>query len=338
MLQVLADVTPESEPAVMAVFRANVEQTRARLNATVTPEEIGALAMTCVNACEHYLEHSRHYHLGRETELLDLIAFLRGASKALIGGASDFNAQVLASSDRLSTLEHLGDLRELKRCVAAEVTTLKTAADLRQQADQQLAVTLARRIETLEHSLVKAEHEAATDPLTQIANRGTFERVLPRLIEEARRLDRPLSLAMMDLDEFKPINDSLGHVVGDRVLLFTAQALTKGVRQTDVVARHGGDEFVVVLPGANLAQAVKRFETVVNQIAGQEYEYSKAPDRHMLRFTVSCGVAELKPEDTPLSLVARADEALLEAKRKGRNRVHSRKTRGGLLSRIFPGS
>jgi diguanylate cyclase len=338
MLQILTDVTPEAEPAVMAVFRSSLEQTRARLSQSEAPEDVSVIAMTCVDACENYLKHSRHYHAARETDLLELIAFLRAAAKSLIGGADDFNAQVIASSERLGALDQVGDLRELRVRIANEVSTLKTAADLRQHADRELAATMTRRIETLQSSLLKAEHEAATDPLTQIANRGTFDRELPRLMAEARRLDRPLSLAMFDLDQFKDINDRLGHMIGDRVLLFTAQTLTRGVRGTDLVARHGGDEFVVVLPGANLAQATKRFQALVSRIAAHEYEYTKEPVAKVLQLTVSCGVAEMKADDTPASLIAQADEALLDAKRKGRNRLQSRKGRSGILSRMFSGS
>jgi diguanylate cyclase (GGDEF)-like protein len=337
ILQVLADVTPQAEPNVVAVFRSTIEQARARLAAQLPPDEITALAMTCVDACEHYLEHSRHYHASREAELLDLIGYLRGAAKALIGGSSDFNAQVLATSHRLGGLDTVTDLRELKRRISNEVSALKHATEARQKADQEVAAQLARRIESLESSLVKVEHEAATDPLTKIANRGMFDRTLPRLMNEARRLGKPLCLAIFDLDTFKQINDTLGHVVGDRVLLFTAQTLTRGVRETDLVARHGGDEFVIVLVGANVTQAANRLETLVTQISDHEYQYSKEPEIKALRFTVSCGVAEMKPDDSPLSLTARADEALLEAKRKGRNRVQSVKTRGGILSRIFTG-
>jgi diguanylate cyclase len=338
ILQVLADVTPTAESNVVAVFRSTLEQTRARLAVHLPPEEITALAMTCVDACEHYLKHSQQYHVGREGELLDLIAYLRGAAKALIGGATEFNSQVLATSQRLHGLDSVSDLRELKVRIANEVSALRHAAEARQAADREVAATLSRRIESLESSLVKVEHEAATDPLTKIANRGMFDRTLPRLMDEARRVGKPLCLAIFDLDSFKGINDTLGHVVGDRVLLFTAQTLVRGVRETDLVARHGGDEFVVVLVGANVVQATKRLEGLVTQISDHEYQYAKEPDLKALRFTVSCGVAELKSDDIPISLIARADEALLEAKRKGRNRVQSKKSHGGILSRMFAGS
>src|SRR6478672_10347029 len=118
MLQILTDVTPEAEPAVMVVFRSSLEQTRARLAQPGAPEEIGVIAMTCVDACENYLKHSRHYHASREADLLELIAFLRGAAKSLIGGAHDFNAQVLTSSERLGALDQVSDLRELKVRIA----------------------------------------------------------------------------------------------------------------------------------------------------------------------------------------------------------------------------
>ncbi len=232
-------------------------------------------------------------------------------------------------------MNQVGELRELKRLISVEMSTLRRKAEMRQLADQELSADLTRRIASLELSLERAEQEASIDPLTQVANRGSIERTLPRLIEEARRANRPLSLAMVDLDHFKRINDTFGHLVGDRVLLFTAQMLLKGVRESDFVARYGGEEFVVALPGANLAQSVTRLDALVRQIADDAYQYTADSEARTLRFTVSCGVAELIPDDTMTSLVARADEALLEAKRRGRNRVQINKPRAGLFSRVF---
>jgi len=216
-------------------------------------------------------------------------------------------------------------VRELKRKVSDEIAALRQTAEARQEADQQMAERLTKRVEVLQSTLTKVEREAASDPLTRVANRGSFDRAVTRLIAQAREAGTTLSLAMLDLDDFKKINDTYGHLVGDRVLRCAADLLVSGVRKTDFVARYGGEEFVVALVGANLSQATRRFDTVLKEIASRDYEYEHEPARRTLRFTASCGLAELTAEDTEATLIARADEALYEAKRRGKNRTAGRK-------------
>src|SRR5262249_15618334 len=152
--------------------------------------------------------------------------------------------------------------------------------------------------------------------LTRIANRGSFDRTLRRMVSSARRSSTPLSLAMIDIDNFKNINDTHGHPVGDRVLLCAAMSLRKEIRQTDLIARYGGEEFAILLYGAKAAQAEARLTQLLAQIADNSYDYEADGNKGTVRFTVSCGVTELAPGDDDAELVKRADEALYEAKHK----------------------
>jgi len=130
---------------------------------------------------------------------------------------------------------------------------------------------------------------------------------------------------MIDVDDFKQINDTHGHPIGDRVLLCTAQWLTRGLRQTDFVARYGGEEFAVLLGAATVGQVEDRMREVVAGIAGSSYEYELLGKKERVRFTVSCGLTDLQDGDTEETLIRRADEALYDAKRKGKNRVTVKK-------------
>jgi diguanylate cyclase (GGDEF)-like protein len=149
--------------------------------------------------------------------------------------------------------------------------------------------------------------------------------MLTKMIDSARRTGTPLALAMVDVDLFKQINDTHGHVVGDRVLLCTAQWLKSAVRHTDFVARYGGEEFAVVLMDADLPNAEGRLRQVLEDIAGRSYEYDAEGERRSVRFTVSCGVSQLAAYDTERDLIQRADQGLYEAKQRGRNRVVGKK-------------
>ncbi len=127
-------------------------------------------------------------------------------------------------------------------------------------------------------------------------------------------------LAIADIDDFKKINDTHGHPVGDRVLMGAAQMLAASVRPDDFVARYGGEEFAVLLSGMKVASAELRMTHLLKTIAAYRFEYENGCT---LQFTLSCGMAEFNAGDTVESLITRADEALYEAKRKGKNRVES---------------
>ena len=154
-----------------------------------------------------------------------------------------------------------------------------------------------------------------SDSLTGLGNRRYFESRLDEAISYAARHRHPLSLAMADLDHFKRINDTYGHEAGDRALQAFADVLLRLTRREDVVARFGGEEFLVLLPETGGDRAAAFAERV--RIATSELEV--LGDDH--RITVSIGVAELEGGESGESMIKRADEALYEAKAEGRDRV-----------------
>ena len=155
---------------------------------------------------------------------------------------------------------------------------------------------------------------AVTDSLTGIANRREFTRVLEKESERSKRYATPLSLLMYDLDFFKQVNDTFGHKVGDDVLRATTAVVRKNIRTVDMVARWGGEEFMVLMPGSNLADAKNVAEKLRQAIAQQRFGTVNI-------ITASFGVAEFASPDDTESLLKRVDDALYRAKTMGRNRV-----------------
>ncbi|MEX6508367.1 GGDEF domain-containing protein [Jiella sp. M17.18] len=161
------------------------------------------------------------------------------------------------------------------------------------------------------------EMEALTDPLTGLANRRAFRAVLSRELLRARERGSGLVLLVVDIDHFKRVNDSYGHAAGDAVLEAVGALLRSGLREGDVVCRHGGEEFCVVLPNTSLVAGGRTAERIRTLVRDAEMPATPAA----LRLTVSIGVAAAAAGSTPDSLHAAADAALYAAKRAGRDRV-----------------
>jgi diguanylate cyclase (GGDEF)-like protein/PAS domain S-box-containing protein len=154
---------------------------------------------------------------------------------------------------------------------------------------------------------------AVTDGLTGLKNHRSFQERLSEEVARAHRNETPLSVIMLDVDWFKQYNDSYGHPAGDRVLKQVAEILQRNARQTDLVARYGGEEFVLILPHTDIAGAAALAERIRADIAANAW--------NLRAVTASLGVAEVLPEDTPATLLARADASLYRAKSTGRNAV-----------------
>lgn len=174
-------------------------------------------------------------------------------------------------------------------------------------------IQMERRLE-LEERARTLDFRATTDPLTGLFNRRKFNRELTMEMLRAQRYGTPLSLVMYDIDHFKDVNDTYGHQAGDRVLIELSRFVAAHIRQNDVLARWGGEEFVILAPGVDGAMALRFAEKLRDAMA-------VAGVGGVRPITCSFGVAQFEPGDTLDEFVARVDQAMYEAKVGGRNRV-----------------
>lgn len=156
--------------------------------------------------------------------------------------------------------------------------------------------------------------KAATDPLTGLHNRFSFDEALTREMERSQRYDTPLSLILYDIDHFKRVNDIYGHLVGDKVLVQLSRFVPNLIRTTDILARWGGEEFVILTPGSGGAMAFQAAEKLRDAVGQVVFE-------QVGTVTCSFGVAQWVPGETAEEFIARADVALYQAKINGRNQV-----------------
>ncbi|MBA2641542.1 MAG: sensor domain-containing diguanylate cyclase [Actinobacteria bacterium] len=168
----------------------------------------------------------------------------------------------------------------------------------------------------------EARKLAETDALTGLYNQRYFHETLRREVMRAQRYERTLALVVFDLDDFKSINDEIGHLAGDRVLSQAAERLREAVRSVDIACRIGGDEFAVILPESTAADADQLYRRVHNSMRGT----ALGPDAQRLR--ISAGIAELEHGDTSAGLFERADGALYRAKDLGKDRADVARSSG----------
>jgi diguanylate cyclase (GGDEF)-like protein len=169
----------------------------------------------------------------------------------------------------------------------------------------------------LKSNLEAAAQQAITDTLTGLYNRQYLKNALEREIARARRYKRPFSMLILDIDHFKDVNDTFGHLAGDGVLREIAGILKHNVRASDVAARYGGEEFVVVLTDTDIRGAAAAAEHLRETVARHKF-----PAVDGRQITVSIGCTEFQSDDADMdAVIKKADDALYKAKAEGRNRV-----------------
>lgn len=206
-----------------------------------------------------------------------------------------------------ATAANLGGEQVIIICLLQEDYAERIA--ILRKAREQLKLNQA-----LTNNLSIFKEKSRIDGLTRIFNRTTFMELLLDEIKRSQILDYPLVLLILDIDDFKKVNDTCGHLGGDKILQGIGDTLKQSLRRNDIVARYGGEEFAVLIPHAPLTEATQVAEKIRAALAAMV-----VPD--LPHITVSIGVTAYAPDESPEAFFKRADDALYVAKREGKNRV-----------------
>jgi len=215
------------------------------------------------------------------------------------------------------TIEDLAPL--LKQVIDATRTMANETGNAREQIEALQTRALASEAELLRlhEELHLTSASARHDPLTDTLNRRGLDEALAREIARVRRRAAPLALALLDVDNFKKLNDRLGHAVGDDALMHLVQVVRQNLRPIDTLARYGGEEFVILMPDTTQAEGLEAMMRLQRELTRNFF----LGGNERILITFSAGVAQLTPEDTGDDAIARADQAMYLAKRAGKNRV-----------------
>ncbi len=268
-----------------------------------------------------FIERQHTYIADRENELRDIIDLLTKAISSLDVENREFYQRVHNQSEKMVQITLLDDIKKIKSALQHEVGQMHEIVNQKKDRDRRQVQQLAGQVDSLRLELEKTKAKSMTDGLTGVYNRQAFDETLMEMIERSRVMNSDFSLLMLDLDDFKKINDTHGHPVGDRVLVAFCQKCRNSIRGDDVLARYGGEEFAIILPGASLKNSLKKGRQICDAISSARYATSNNQNDGYLAVTVSIGVTLFKKEDTAETIISRADKALYKAKRSGKNCV-----------------
>ena len=261
------------------------------------------------------VQDNKLVHSERQATLKLLVELLKSAEQ-ISSNVECHNSEIRQTADHVGHIQVTGEMEFVKQAVLGQITAL-TASNKRLQHDLSYSCC---RMEELAEEIDVARREARTDPITSVSNRKACDEKLLLLQAAWDREGHPYVLILVDLDQFKRINDSHGHQAGDRVLKKVGTWLKEWVREGDFVGRYGGDEFAVLLPYTELDVGVESAETLRSRTADETSRIALRGEQ--VSVSLSIGVAAPREGDTLETVLGRADQALYKSKRLGRNQVN----------------
>ena len=220
----------------------------------------------------------------------------------------------IGKSNNLTELSHLLDdiMQDTRVIQASALRSHEELVGTRKQVQESEA-----KIKKLEQELAQVSELVREDQLTGTLNRRGLDEAFERETTRADRSQLPLCVALLDIDNFKRLNDTLGHYAGDQALIHLSNVIKEALRPSDLVARYGGEEFIIVLPGVGIEEAAATVERLQRELTKRFFLHEN--DRVLVTF--SAGVAQREPQESQEDVIGRADKAMYQAKKTGKNRV-----------------
>ncbi len=318
LLNSIASAAVRANPRLGGDLGKKLTLIREKLSGTITPGQLAELQQSADQELSKWGDTASQYSGDIASEIKDVMIAVAATASAVAERDERYSGQFNGLATKLQSVAKLEDLSGMRRSVLESTTQLTAAVRKMNEENRQSVSQLRAEVANYRAKLQQSEQRGATDPLTGLANRREVE----AQIEERVSWKSMFCLAFLDLDGFKQVNDTYGHQAGDDLLKQFASELRGQVRQTDVVGRWAGDEFVVIVD-TGLKEAQGRLDRIRDWALG-DYTISDGKDSIQIRMNASIGVAEWNKEETAAELLARADKCMYAAKR------WSRIPRGGV--------
>jgi diguanylate cyclase len=255
-----------------------------------------------------------------KSSLKDLISLFVRRLGEMTESTTDYHGKVEGYATRIQAANDIGSLKTIVDELMSDTRSMQT--DIQRYRDEMVgarrqAEQAELKVRQLEAELEQISEQVREDQLTGTLNRRGLDDAMEREIARSERKNLPLCVAVLDLDNFKRLNDTYGHQAGDEALVHLARVIKKTLRPTDIVARYGGEEFVCVFSETDLVPAVEVMKRLQRELTKRFFLHNN----ERLLITFSAGVARRDRDESQESLIARADKAMYQAKLQGKNRV-----------------
>jgi diguanylate cyclase len=238
----------------------------------------------------------------------------------ITASTGEYHHKIEVYSQKISETNNLADLGHLLEDIMQDTRVIQASA---MRSHEEITATRKQveeaeaKIRKLEQELSEVSEMVREDQLTGALNRRGMDEAFERESTRSDRAQTPLCVALLDIDNFKRLNDTLGHYAGDKALVHLSNVIKESLRPSDSVARYGGEEFVILLPGVSLAEAASTIERLQRELTKKFFLH----ENERILVTFSAGVAQRNPQELQDELLGRADKAMYQAKRTGKNRV-----------------
>ena len=318
-----------------------VDKLKASFSTGIYPDQLGSAlgeVATLVSDMRHRMQEERYELEKFLKQLTDNLKYLddylqrsEQERNGALQGSKDLDKRVQAHVRDIETSVIDADsLEALKGTVQTQLDQIRRHMVIYLQSEEERNKRMTEHMQelttrldemesettTLRESVIREREQAMLDPLTGINNRLAYNERMTQEYARWRRYENNLSMAVVDLDFFKRINDNYGHKAGDKVLQTVARMMNNSLRETDFLARYGGEEFVILFTETDIKTAMGVMDKLREKVANTGFHFKD----ERVPVTISCGVGEFRGDDTPEQVFTRADTALYRAKEAGRNR------------------
>ena len=263
---------------------------------------------------------AKEHALQAQNEMRDMLAAFIDRLSDMAKSTGSFHVKL---EENARQIEQAKTLAEIAPVLKEVVSATRNMASQSKSSGEELQVMRDRAIQTdaelvkLHQELDRISTQARHDPLTGALNRKGLEEAVERELSTVRRKDTPLCMALLDIDNFKKLNDTMGHATGDVALTHLVKVARECMRPQDTLARYGGEEFVILLPDTTLDKGIEAMTRLQRELTKKFF----LTGTEKVLITFSAGVAQLVPDETGAEAIKRADKAMYLAKRAGKNRV-----------------
>jgi diguanylate cyclase len=327
IFQLLKEFALDQDEIDAGGYRNQIDFLRKKFEQEHEIKSISAFFRKSKESILKFINKQKRYIEDRDAELREIIEIMSKALTSQNDENRKYHQSIYKRSEKIERITHLDDLRKIRAALEKEIEQLRRDIKSKQTMEESRMKALDQEINVLNRELQKAKEEALTDALTGLSNRKAFDQFIVDLSDRSIVGRGSFALLLLDIDDFKKINDTYGHQTGDDILVLIAKKCRERVRSNDFIGRYGGEEFVVILPSSSLRNGVKRGRQIRKAIESAHYKHTlDGTDSGItLRITVSIGVSVFRRGDTSAMVIERADKALYRAKGTGKNRVVSEK-------------